>query len=187
MINATQLRTGMVIRLKDDFWRVSSVQHVTPGKGRGMMQTELRNLKSGSKYEHRFRSNDRVETATLEERKMEYLYESGDQYVFMDPESYEQENLNADIVGDALQYLVPNLQVKVQFLEGAVAGVELPITVDLKVVETEPTLKSATAADSPKPARLETGLMITVPKFIEEGEVVRVDSRTGKYLERVRA
>jgi elongation factor P len=186
MIQATQLRVGMAILHEGNLCRVLSVQHITPGNWRGMVQAKLRNLKTGNSFEHRFRSEDRVEKADLEEHDMEFLYASGDEYHFMNTESYEQVGIRGEDLGDAVRYLVPNVRVLVEFFEHRPVGIELPVTVDLKVVETTPGMKGATASNSGKPATLETGLQVTVPQFINIGDVVRVDTAEGTYLERAK-
>jgi elongation factor P len=186
MIPATQLRPGMAIMHEKNLCRVMKVQHITPGNWRGMVQVKLRNLKTGNSLEYRFRSEDRVESASLEQHEVEFLYKEGNDYHFMNTETYEQFHLTDDTLGDNIYYLIPNLKVKVEFNEGAPVGVEMPITVDLKVVATDPGLKGATATNSGKPATLETGLVVQVPQFISEGEKVRVDTAEGKYLERAK-
>jgi elongation factor P len=135
-------------------------------------------------FEHRFRSADAIDKVTVDEVKMEYLYNDGDSYYFMNTENYEQTYLGKDILGDAVDYLIPNLQIDVEFFDGKAVGVELPQTVDLTVVETEPGLKSATASSVTKPAKTETGLIVQVPPFINEGEKIRVDTSEGAYLSR---
>jgi elongation factor P len=186
MIQATQLRAGMAVLHEGNLCRVLSVQHITPGNWRGMVQAKLRNLKTGNSFEYRFRSEDRVERADLEQHEMEFLYASGDEHHFMNTGTYEQVALRREDLGAAIDYLIPNIRVMVEFYEGRAVGVELPLTVDLKVVDTPPGLKGATASNSGKPATLETGLLIQVPQFIEVGEVVRVDTAEGKYLERAK-
>jgi elongation factor P len=186
MIQATQLRSGMAILHEGNLCRVLSVHHLTPGNWRGMVQAKLRNIKSGNSFEHRFRSEDRLEKADLEEHEMEFLYASGGEYHFMNTETYEQVAIQGDDLGDAIHYLTPNIKVMVEFYEQRPVGVELPVTVDLKVTDTPPGMKGATASNSGKPATLETGLQVTVPQFIEVGEVVRVDTAEGKYMERAK-
>jgi len=186
LIPATQLRASMIITHQNDLWRVMNVVHVTPGNWRGMVQTKLRNLKSGNSFDYRFRSEDRVEKADLEQHEMEFLYASGDEYHFMNTDSYEQVVIRKDDLGDVVYYLTPNIKVMVEFYEHRPVGVELPITVDLKVVDTPPAMKGATASNSGKPATLETGLQVQVPQFIEVGENVRIDTAEGKYLERAK-
>lgn len=184
MIIATQLRPGMLIKKDDALFRVVDVSHVTPGKGRGHIQTKLRNLNNNSLYEHRFRPDDKVERAILDTHEMEFLYVDGNSHLFMNTETYEQVSLDEETLGEAVKYLIPNIVVKVGFFEGKPFSVELPHVVELKVTKTEPELKSATAASSNKPATLETGIVVQVPPFVKEGEVIRVDTRDGKYLER---
>jgi len=186
VIAATQLRVGMIIKHRDDLCKVLSVLHITPGNKRGLVQTKLRSLTAGNSLDHRFRSEDQIERAILDQQRMQCLYEEGDGYVFMNTESYEQVTLSKDMLGDAVLYMLPNTELTVEFYENSPVGVELPITVDLKVVETEPPLKGATASGSGKPAKLETGLTVEVPQFIEVGEVVRVDTREAKYVERAK-
>jgi len=187
MIQATQLRRGNTILLNGELYQVVDYQHITPGNWRGMVQTKLRKLSTGSIIDHRFRSEDRVDRAILDEREMEYLYKDGTDYYFMDTENYEQTHLNEDVLGDATSYLVPNSKIKVEFYEGKPLGIELPATIDLKVVQTDPGMPSATVSNVLKPATLETGLVVGVPHFIQEGEVIRVDTTEGKYVERVRS
>jgi len=184
MIAATQMRPGMVIKFNNDLFSIFSVNHRTPGNLRGFVQAKMRNLRSGTMIEHRFSSEDKVERAILDEVKMEYLYDDGEYYYFMNIENYEQMHLTKDILGDATDYLIPNLKVHVEFYEGKPMSVELPATVDLTVVETEPGLKSATASNVTKPAKLETGLVVQVPPFIVEGEKIRVNTSEGTYQER---
>ena len=183
-IPATQMRPGMVIKHNNDLHAVFSVEHRTPGNLRAFIQAKLRNLRTGAMFEHRFRSGDAIDKVTVDEVKMEYLYNDGDSYYFMNTENYEQTYLGKDILGDAVDYLIPNLQIDVEFFDGKGVGVELPQTVDLTVVETEPGLKSATASSVTKPAKTETGLIVQVPPFINEGEKIRVDTSEGAYLSR---
>jgi elongation factor P len=183
-IPATQLRPGMVIKHNNDLHAVFSVEHRTPGNLRAFIQAKLRNIRTGAMFEHRFRSGDAIEKITVDEEKMEYLYNDGDAFCFMNTETYEQLHLGKDVLGDAVDYLIPNLQITVEFFDGKPVGVELPQTVELTVVETEPGLKSATASSVTKPAKTETGLVVQVPPFINEGEKIRVDTSEGAYLSR---
>ncbi|HVZ16185.1 MAG TPA: elongation factor P [Terriglobales bacterium] len=183
-IPATQLRPGMVIKHNNDLHSVFSVEHRTPGNLRAFIQAKLRNIRTGAMFEHRFRSGDAIEKITVDEEKMEYLYNDGDAFCFMNTETYEQLHLGKDILGDSVDYLIPNLQITVEFFDGKPVGVELPQTVELTVVETEPGLKSATASSVTKPAKTETGLVVQVPPFINEGEKIRVDTSEGAYLSR---
>jgi elongation factor P len=176
----------MIIIHENQLYRVFAVHHLTPGNKRGFMQTKMKNLKSGVGTEYKFRSEDRVEQATLETRKMQYLYAEEDLHTFMDTENFEQMALNAGDIGDLLAFLLPNEVVEVEFYDGKPIGVSPPSTVDLKVVDTEPSMKGATASASYKPAKLETGVTIQVPPFIQVGDRVRVDPSEGTYLERVK-
>ncbi len=183
-IPATQMRPGMVIKHNNDLHSVFSVEHRTPGNLRAFIQAKLRNLRTGAMFEHRFRSGDAIEKITVDEVKMEYLYNDGDDYYFMDTKNYEQTPLKHDILGDAVEYLTANLQITVEFFDGKPVGIELPQTVELTVVETEPGLKSATASSVTKPAKTETGLVVQVPPFINEGDKIKVDTSEGAYLSR---
>src|SRR5205807_3871248 len=183
-IPATQMRPGMIIKHNNDLHAVFSVEHRTPGNLRAFIQAKLRNLRTGAMFEHRFRSADAIDRINVDEVAMEYLYADGTDYYFMNTENFEQLHLTRDTLGDAVDYLIPNLQIKVEFYDGKAVGVELPQTVDLTVVETEPGLKSATASSVTKPAKTETGLVVQVPPFINEGEVIRVDTAEGAYLSR---
>jgi elongation factor P len=184
MISSTQMRPGMVIKFNNDLFSIFSVNHRTPGNLRGFVQAKMRNLRSGTMIEHRFSSEDRVERAMLDEQEMEYLYDDGEYYYFMNTENYEQMQLGRDILGDAVEYLTPNLTITIEFFDGKAVGIELPQTVELKVMETEPGMRSATASAVTKPAKLETGLTVQVPAFINEGDVIRVDTSEGAYLSR---
>jgi elongation factor P len=183
-IPATQLRPGMIIKHNDQLHLVFKVEHRTPGNLRAFIQAKLRNLKSGAMFEHRFRSADAIEKVVVDEVPMDFLYADGDDYYFMNPEDFEQTVLKASTLGDAVEYLTANLQIRVSYFDGQPVGIELPQTVDLKVVETEPGLKSATASSVTKPAKTETGLVVQVPPFINEGETIRVDTSEGAYLSR---
>ncbi len=183
-IPATQLRPGMIIKHNNDLHSVFSVEHRTPGNLRAFIQAKLRNLRTGAMFEHRFRSPDPIERINVDEVQMEFLYSDGDDYCFMNTENYEQTHLNRDTLGDSVDYLTANLQIKVEFFDGKAVGIELPQAVDLKVIETEPGLKSATASSVTKPAKTETGLVVHVPPFINEGETIKVDTAEGVYLSR---
>jgi elongation factor P len=183
-IPATQLRPGMIIKHNNDLHSVFSVEHRTPGNLRAFIQAKLRNLRTGAMFEHRFRSPDPIERVNVDEVQMEFLYSDGDDYYFMNTENYEQTHLNRDTLGDSVDYLTANLQIKVEFFDGKAVGIELPQTVELKIIETEPGLKSATASSVTKPAKTETGLIVQVPPFINEGETIKVDTAEGVYLSR---
>jgi elongation factor P len=186
MIQSTQLRPGMIIIHEGDLYRVTAVHHLTPGNKRGFMQTKMKNLRNGVGTEYKFRSEDRVEQAILDSRQMQYLYAEGDLHTFMDTQNYEQMTLAAEDIGDLLSYLLPNSIVGIEFHEGKPVGINPPSTVDLEVVDTEPSMKGATASASYKPAKLETGVTILVPPFIQVGDKVRVDPSDGSYQERVK-
>jgi elongation factor P len=183
-IPATQMRPGMIIKHNKDLHLVFSVEHRTPGNLRAFIQAKLRNLRTNAMFEYRFRSSDPIDRIVVDEIPMEYLYQDGDDFYFMNTETYEQIHLNKDVLGDSVDYLIPNLQIEVSFYDGKPVGIELPQTVELTVVETEPGLKSATASSVTKPAKLETGLVVQVPPFINEGEKIRVDTAEGAYLSR---
>jgi elongation factor P len=186
MIDATQIRKGMIIIMDGTLWRVMEMQLITPGRWKAMVQTKLRNILNGSQTEHRFRSEERLEQARLDEMEMEFLYEQGGDYFFMNLENYEQVTLTAEAMGDSVKYLKPNTVIVVEMHEGKPVGINLPNSMDLKVVSTEPRLQGATKTSLYKPAVLETGATIQVPEFIKEGDVIRIDTRDEKYLERVK-
>ena len=182
-IPATQMRPGMVIKYKDDLHMVFSVEHRTPGNLRAFIQAKLRNIRTGGMFTERFRSPDPIDRVIVDEIKMEFLYNDGDEYYFMDA-NYEQTMLTRDTLGDAVEYLTPNLSIDVSFHDGKAVGIELPTAVVMTVVETEPGIKSATASSVTKPAKTETGLVVQVPPFINEGEKIRVDTAEGAYMSR---
>ncbi|MGH9451588.1 MAG: elongation factor P [Terriglobia bacterium] len=185
-MNANDLRPGMVIKHNRELFSIFKAEHRTPGNLRAFVQARMRNLRTGAIQDHRFRSEDEVERAIIDETEMQYLYSDGDSFHFMNTENYEQLHLHKDVVGDRAQYLVPDGTLKVEFYEGRPIDVALPATVDLKVVETEPGIRGGSATNVGKPAKLETGLIVQVPPFISEGEVIRVDTSQGTYLERVK-
>jgi len=184
-MQANDLRPGMVIEHNGELFSIHRAEHRTPGNLRAFVQARMRNLRTGAIADHRFRSTDEVERAMIDETEMQYLYADGDSYVFMNTENYEQLHLHKDVVGDRAQYLVPEVMLKVEFYEGRPIDVQLPPTVDLRVVETEPGIKGGSATNVTKPAKLETGLVVGVPPFIDAGETIRVDTSEGTYLERV--
>jgi elongation factor P len=183
-IPATQLRPGMVVKFNNDLFSVFKMEHRTPGNLRGFVQVKMRNFKSGTMIEHRFSSEDKVEKASLDEQEMEYLYDDGEYYYFMNTETFEQMHLVKDLLGDATDYLTPNLKVLVEFYEGKPISVELPATVDLTVAETEPGIKGASVSNVTKAAKMETGLVVQVPPFINEGEKIRVSTSDASYQAR---
>lgn len=174
----------MVIKFNKDLFSIFKMEHRTPGNLRGFVQVRMRNFKTGTMIEHRFSSEDKVEKAALEQHEMEYLYDDGEYFYFMNIETYEQLHLTKDLLGDATYFLIPNLKVSVEFYEGKPMSVDLPPSVDLKVIETEPGIKGATVSNVTKPAKLETGLVVQVPPFIVEGEKIRVSTSELAYLER---
>jgi elongation factor P len=184
MISATQLRPGMVIKFNKELCSIFKMEHRTPGNLRGFVQVKMRKLSSGTMMEHRFSSEDKVERAALEQHDMEYLYDDGEYFYFMNIETFEQLHLLKDLLGDATNFLIPNLKVAVEFYEGKPISVELPPSVDLTVVETEPGIKGASVSNVTKPAKLETGLVVQVPPFVSEGEKIRVSTAESAYLER---
>jgi elongation factor P len=186
MIQATQLKRGMVIKHEGDLYRVVEAQHKTPGNLRGMVQAKIRNLKTSSISDHRFRSVDMVERAILDETEMEFLYQDGDMYHFMNNETYEQMGLSNEVLGDAVSYLIPNIKLKIALWEERPVGIDLPLTVEMTVVETEPAIKGASVSNVGKPAKMETGLIIQVPAFVAEGDVIRIDTASGSYIERAK-
>ena len=185
-IPATQIRRGMVILFEGKLCKVVDFRHHTPGNLRAMVQTKLRDLKTGSSFDHRFRSADTVERASLEQHEMEYLYSDGSGHTFMNTENYEQTTLTNEDLGDAAQWLTPGLRIQAEFYEGNPIGVELPPSMELTVVETEPSLKGATVSNVNKPAKLENGVTIQVPPFVNEGDRIRVDPTEGRYMERAK-
>lgn len=184
MIDATQIRKGMIIIMDGTLWRVMEMQLITPGRWKAMVQTKLRNILNGSQTEHRFRSEERLEQARLDELEMEYLYEQDGDYIFMNLENYEQLPLNAEAIGGAVKYLKPNTVIEVEMYEGKAVGVNLPRTMEFRVTSTEPRLQGATKTALYKPAVIETGATVQVPEFIKEGDVIRIDTEDDKYLSR---
>lgn len=181
---ATQLRPGMIVNFNGELHSVFKTEHRTPGNLRGFVRVRLRNLRTGALFDERMSSTDTVDRVYLDEKEMEYLYDDGTNYAFMNTEDFTQVELGKDLLGDAVNYLIPQLKVAVEFHEGNPISVTLPATVDLTVVETEPGLKSATASSVTKPATLETGLVVQVPPFINQGEKIRVNTTEGTYQER---
>lgn len=183
-IVATQLRNGTVILFEGEPCRIVKAHHHTPGNLRGMMQTKMVSLKSGNSFEHRYGSTDRVELAPLEEHTLKYLYRAGDEFHFMSTETYEMMTLDAEMLGDTVNYILEDSEVKTLYFDGQPVSIELPNFVVLTVTECEPSLKGATASASPKAATLETGLTVKVPNFISVGERIRIDTRDGTFSER---
>jgi len=183
-IQATRLKKGMLVKMEQDLFRVLELQHVTPGNLRGFVRVKFRNIRSGTLSDQKLRSEDSVERATLDEREMQYLYQDGEDYYFMDTSSYEQIHINSEALGDSVNYLKPEMTIDVEFYGSEPVGIELPQTVDLKVVDTVPGIKGATASNQIKPATTETGLVVSVPPFINPGDIIRVSTETGECLAR---
>ena len=184
MISATQIKLGMVIAHNGDLYVVTARNHVAPGNWRAMVQTKLKNLKTGSQIEYRFSADDKVERAIMDQQEMEYLYNDGEHYYFMNTSNYEQIILSQEVLGDAAKYLLANCKVKVDFYEEKAISVELPQMMTFKVVEADPSVKRATASAQFKNATLETGLVVKVPPFVEAGDSIKVDTDSGEYVER---
>jgi elongation factor P len=186
MIQATQLKRGMCIKHDNDLYRIVEAQHKTPGNLRGLVQAKMRHLKSGAIIDHRFRSVDMIERAILDEADMEFLYQDGDMYHFMNAANYEQIALSEEILGEAVPFLIPNIRLKIELYEDRPVGITLPLMVEMTVVETEPAIKGASVSNVGKPAKMETGLVVQVPAFVSEGERIRIDTANGAYIERVK-
>lgn len=184
MISVNDFRTGLTIKVDDEIWQVIEFQHVKPGKGAAFVRSKLRNLRNGSIQEKTFRAGEKVERAHIETRKMQYLYSSGDTYTFMDTETYEQIELPAKQLEYELNFLKENMEVHIRMYNGETFGVQLPNTVELKVVKTEPGIKGDTQSGGSKPAELETGYVVQVPLFINEGDTVVIDTIRGEYVSR---
>jgi elongation factor P len=183
-IQATRLRKGMLIKHGNDLYRILDLHHLTPGNKRAHIQARMRNIRTATLADHKFRAEEDVERATLDEREMQYLYNDGDHYYFMDTSSFEQIHISSEAMGDAKDYLIADAVIRVEFYDVEPVGIELPPTVDLLVKETVPGIKGATASAQVKPATLETGLVVQVPSFINEGDRVRVNTETGEYQAR---
>ncbi|HHY42017.1 MAG TPA: elongation factor P [Thermoanaerobacterales bacterium] len=185
MISTNDLRTGVTVEIDGDVYMVVDFQHVKPGKGAAFVRTKIKNIKTGQVFERNFRAGEKLNRAMVERKTMQYLYSEGNVYYFMDTQTYEQIPLIEDQMGDAIKYLKENMEVMVMFYDGVSIGIELPTFVELEVTQTEPGFKGDTATGGSKPATLETGLTVQVPLFINIGDVIRVDTRTGEYLSRV--
>lgn len=185
MISTNDFRTGLTIEVEGDIYTVVEFQHVKPGKGSAFVRSKLKNIKTGGVIERTFRAGEKLPRARLDHREMQYLYSDGDSYIVMDNESYEQVALTGEQLGDAVKYLKENMSLGVLMYQNEIIGVELPHAVELEVVDTEPGIKGDTASGGSKPAKLETGAVVQVPFFINVGDVIRVDTRSGEYIERV--
>jgi elongation factor P len=178
------MKKGMLIKMGEDLFRILELQHVTPGNLRGFVRVKMRNIRNGALADNRFRSEDTVERAVLDEREMQYLYHDGDDYYFMDTTSFEQVHISSEALGDSVGYLKAEMTILVEFYGTEPVGIEMPPTVDLKVVDTAPGIKGATASNQIKPATTETGLVVNVPPFVNTGDMVRISTETGEYLAR---
>jgi elongation factor P len=185
-IPATQIRRGMVLVMDGEPCRVVEFRHHTPGNLRAMVQAKLRNLRTGSGFEHRFRAADSVEPASMETHELEFLYQGGDTYHFMNTQNYDQLELDSETLGDAAQWMQPQMRIMAEFYEGRPVAIQLPNAVELEIVDTAPVMKSATKTASNKPARLENGMTVNIPEFISTGERIRVNPNTGEYLDRAK-
>jgi len=186
MATTSDLRKGTTIKLEDNLYTVVDFQHVKLGRGGAFVRTRLKNLKTGVVLERTFKAGERIDIVHLEEKRFQYIYREADTFYFMDMETYDQLPLSIEVVGEARNYLTENMNVNIVYADGEPVGVKLPNFVELKVVETPPGVRGDTATGGSKPAKLETGLTITVPLFIKEGDIIKVDTRTGEYIERVK-
>ncbi|ADI01194.1 MULTISPECIES: elongation factor P [Syntrophothermus] len=185
MISVNDFRTGLTIEVEGDVWQVVEFQHVKPGKGAAFVRAKMKNIRSGAVIERTFRAGEKVPRARLDKREMQYLYNDGEDYIFMDTQSYDQISLSKDQIGDGIKYLKEQMVIQVLLYQGQILGVEMPNFVELEVVETEPGIKGDTATGGTKSAVLETGATVQVPLFVNVGDRVRIDTRTGEYIERV--
>jgi elongation factor P len=183
---ATQIRRGMVIVFEGNPCRIIEFRHHTPGNLRAMVQAKLKNLRSGSTFEHRFRAADSIERASMETHELEFMYQGGDTYHFMNTENYDQLEMDAEALGDNAQWLQPGMRIIAEYYEGRPIGIQLPNSLVLEIVDTAPVMKTATKTASTKPATLENGVTVNVPEFLGTGEKVRVNPVTGEYLERAK-
>jgi elongation factor P len=183
-LQATRLKKGMLVKMEQDLFRVLELQHVTPGNLRGFVRIKLRNIRNGALSDQKLRSEDTVERATLDERQMQYLYQDGDDYYFMDTVTFDQIHITSEALGESVNYLKAEMTISVEFYGTEPVGIELPQSVDLKVTDTAPGIKGATASAQVKPATLETGLVVQVPPFVNPGDLIRVSTDTGEYLSR---
>ena len=185
MINATQIRKGMIISLNDKLYRVEDMDHITPGKGNAIVQTKIRDLNDMTIRDYRFRSSEKVDKVSLEPKNVSFSYKDGDQYIFMDNETYDQISLDENFLGDNIFYLKDGVEYQMEFYEGKPLNITPPLTMEFAVVEAEKSIKGATVQASYKPARLDNDMEVMVPSFIEEGNTIKIDTRDGSYIERV--
>jgi elongation factor P len=187
MADTSDFRNGLIIKFKNDLFSIVEFQHVKPGKGGAFVRSTLKNLRNGRVLENTFRAGEKVEVVRVERRKYQYLYSEGDMLVCMDNETYEQINISKEFFSEGLKFLKESEEVEILFNGSEIISVEIPIFINLKVLETEPGFRGDTATGAMKPARLETGAQINVPLFINEGDILKVDTRTGEYSERVKS
>lgn len=185
-IPATQIRRGMVIVFEGDPCRIVEFRHHTPGNLRAMVQAKLKNLRSGSNFEHRFRAADSIEKASLETHDLEFMYQGGDTYHFMNTENYDQLEMDEEMLGDSAQWMQPGMRIQAEYYNGRPMGIQLPNSMELEIVETSPVMKTATKTASTKPAKLENGVTVNIPEFISTGERIRVNPNTSEYLDRAK-
>ena len=185
MINVGEIRKGIIIELDGQLYSIVDFQHIKMGRGSAQVRLKLRNVRTGAVIDRSFQATEKFQRVRLDHRTVQYLYNDGERYYFMDTESFDQFPLTPDQLGDAVNYLKEGITLELLSYNDQPIGVELPITVDLKVVETEPGFRGDTATGGTKPAKVETGLTVQVPLFVKQGETIRVDTRTGSYLERV--
>jgi elongation factor P len=183
---ATQIRRGMVLVFEGDPCRVVEFRHHTPGNLRAMVQAKLKNLRTGSSFEHRFRAADTIEKASMETHDLEFMYQGGSTYHFMNTENYDQLEIDEEVLGDNAQWMQPGMKIQAEYYNGRVIGIDLPNSLVLAVVDTAPVMKTATKTASTKPARLENGVTVNVPEFVSTGEKVRVNPNTGEYMDRAK-
>ena len=185
MINAIQVRKGMIIRLNDKLYRVEEMEHITPGKGQAVVQTKIRDLSDLTIRNHRFRSAEKVERVVMNTKMVSFSYQDGDQYIFMDNETYDQIGLTGDFLGDAVYYLKEDVEYTLELFENKPMNITPPLAMEFEVAETEQSIKGATVQASYKPAKLANGMEVMVPPFIESGSIIKIDTRDGSYIERV--
>jgi elongation factor P len=185
-IPATQIRRGMVIVFEGDPCRVVEFRHHTPGNLRAMVQAKLKNLRTGSSYEHRFRAADSIDPASMETHDLEFLYQGGDTYHFMNTEDYDQLEMDEEMLGDNAQWMQPGMKIQAEYYDGKPVGIKMPNSLVLEVIDTAPVMKTATKTASSKPAKLENGVTINVPEFVGTGDKVKVNPTTGEYQERAK-
>ena len=185
MVSAGDFRNGLTVEIEGNVFQIIEFQHVKPGKGAAFVRTKLKNIINGGVVEKTFRPTEKFPTAHIDRRDMQYLYNDGDLYNFMDPESYEQISIAHDVVGDAMKFVKENENCKINSYNGSVFAVEPPLFVELEITETEPGFKGDTATGASKPATVETGAQVNVPLFVNQGDKIKIDTRTGEYLSRV--